>query len=214
MTDAAPAIFVAIEGSAFAAAMRQSPYAYMAANVAHILSLMVFFGAVAVMDLRLAGFFQATWPGSMLRRARLVAILGFARAGGCPARCCSWRKQATSFSIRCSRSRLALIALGLDQHHLVRIFHRPKVRDLQPHTPLPGSARFVGVIVDRDLARGRGLRTADRVFLGISRASPRPADRDPVHAQRRLADADRHALPVLAAGADAAIEREIVADHA
>ena len=55
MTDAAPAIFVAIEGSAFAAAIRQSPYAYMAANVAHILSLMVFFGAVAVMDLRLAG---------------------------------------------------------------------------------------------------------------------------------------------------------------
>jgi hypothetical protein len=77
MTDAAPAIFVAIEGSAFAAAVRQSPYLYMVANVAHILSLMVFFGAVAVMDLRLAGFFQATWPGSMLRRARLVAILGF-----------------------------------------------------------------------------------------------------------------------------------------
>ena len=49
----------------------------MAANVVHILSLMVFFGAVAVMDLRLAGFFPATWPGSMLRRARLVAILGF-----------------------------------------------------------------------------------------------------------------------------------------
>ena len=31
--------------------------------------------------------------------------------------------------------------------------------------------------------------------------------------KRRLADADRHALAVLAAGADAVIEREVVADH-
>ena len=67
MTDAAPAIFIAIEGSSFAAAIRQSPFAYMTANVVHILSLMVFFGAVAVMDLRLAGFFSATWPGAAER---------------------------------------------------------------------------------------------------------------------------------------------------
>src|SRR5688572_6990019 len=77
MTDAAPAVFVAIEGSAFAAMIRQSPYAYMTANVAHILSLMVFFGAVAVMDLRLAGWFAATSPAAILRGARTVAIIGF-----------------------------------------------------------------------------------------------------------------------------------------
>ena len=41
----------------------------------------------------------------------------------------------------------------------------------------------------------------------------RPADRDPLHAQRRLADADRHALAVLAAGADPGVELEVVADH-
>ena len=74
MTDAAPALFVAIEGSAIAAAVRQSPWAYMVANVAHILSLMVFFGAVVVMDLRLAGFFSSTWPGSLLRRARVRGV--------------------------------------------------------------------------------------------------------------------------------------------
>src|SRR5947207_13154756 len=34
-----------------------------------------------------------------------------------------------------------------------------------------------------------------------------------VHPQGRLADADRHALAVLAAGADAGVELEIVADH-
>src|SRR5436190_154539 len=36
---------------------------------------------------------------------------------------------------------------------------------------------------------------------------------DAVHPQGRLADADRHALAVLAAGADTGIEREIIADH-
>src|SRR5689334_17242223 len=36
---------------------------------------------------------------------------------------------------------------------------------------------------------------------------------DAVHPQGRLADADRHALAVLAAGADAGIEFHVVADH-
>ena len=42
--------------------------------------------------------------------------------------------------------------------------------------------------------------------LLASRVSAGPADRDPLHPQRRLADADRHALAVLAAGADAGVE--------
>ena len=41
----------------------------------------------------------------------------------------------------------------------------------------------------------------------------RSSNRNALHPQRRLADADRHALAVLAAGADAGVEREIVADH-
>src|SRR5579883_1089500 len=40
------------------------------------------------------------------------------------------------------------------------------------------------------------------------------ADGEAVHAQRGLTDADRHLLPVLAAGADAVIEPQIIADHA
>src|ERR1044071_1600221 len=52
----------------------------------------------------------------------------------------------------------------------------------------------------------------DRASGGANLA--RPADRNAVHAQRRLADPDRHTLAVLAAGADAGIKREVVADHA
>src|SRR5712692_1404597 len=50
--------------------------------------------------------------------------------------------------------------------------------------------------------------------VGHPSSSPRPADGDAVHAQGGLADADRHALAVLAAGADTRIELEVVPDHA
>lgn len=144
MTDAAPAIFVAIEGSAFAAAVRQSPYAYMAANVVHILSLMVFFGAVAVMDLRLAGFFQATWPGSLLRRARAIAILGF--IGLVASGTMLFVAEASHIVLNgVFQIKLALIGLGLVNVIWFETAIAGQVKDLQPHTPLPGSARFVGV---------------------------------------------------------------------
>src|SRR5882724_3380187 len=45
-------------------------------------------------------------------------------------------------------------------------------------------------------------------------ALPGSSNRDAVHAQGGLADADGHPLAVLAAGADAGIELEVVADHA
>ena len=45
MLDSAPAIFVALEGSAFGQAIRQSHWLYMAANVGHVVSLAVFAGA-------------------------------------------------------------------------------------------------------------------------------------------------------------------------
>jgi len=144
MTEAAPAIFVALEGSAFAAAVRQSPYAYMAANVAHILSLMVFFGAVAVMDLRLVGFFHATSPGSMLRRARLIAILGF--CGLVASGTVLFVAEASHIVLnQVFQIKMLLIALALANITWFEYAVAPRVRDLRPHTPLPARARFIGV---------------------------------------------------------------------
>jgi hypothetical protein len=77
MEHAAPAIFVALEQSGFAAAIRQSRWLYPLANVGHILSLIAFAGAVAVMDLRLLGAFAATAPGRVLSAARRAAIFAF-----------------------------------------------------------------------------------------------------------------------------------------
>ncbi len=144
MTDAAPAVFIAIEGSAFAAAIRQSPVAYMVANVGHILSLMVFFGAVAVMDLRLAGFFQATWPGATLRHARVIAMLGF--VGLVTSGFVLFAAEASHVIVNpIFRIKLLLILLALLNILWFEIFIGPKVRDLQPQTPMPFTAKVAGI---------------------------------------------------------------------
>src|SRR5262249_36508065 len=52
-------------------------------------------------------------------------------------------------------------------------------------------------------------RSSAYSFLSTASA----AHRDAIHAQRWLANADRHALTILATGADSRIEREVVADH-
>ena len=84
MTHEAPAIFVALEQSGFATAIRQSPWLYPAANVGHIVSLVFFVGAVAVMDVRLLGGLAMTAPGPLLSRARgfaVAALVGMAVTG-------------------------------------------------------------------------------------------------------------------------------------
>lgn len=77
MEHAAPTIFVALEQSDFAAAIRQSTWIYPAANVGHIVSLVCFAAAVAVMDLRLLGVFAATAPGPLIAKTRRFVIAAF-----------------------------------------------------------------------------------------------------------------------------------------
>src|SRR5690606_32753296 len=101
-------------------------------------------GAVAVMDLRLAGFFQATWPGSLLRRARLIAILGF--IGLVASGAVLFVAEASHIVLNgVFQIKLALIGLGLANVIWFETAIAGQVKDLQPHTPLPGRARFVGV---------------------------------------------------------------------
>jgi len=72
----APQFLIALEQSALAAGIRQSSWAYPAANVGHILALTLFAGAVATMDARLLGAFAAAPPASVVRPARRAAIVG------------------------------------------------------------------------------------------------------------------------------------------
>src|SRR5258708_13997908 len=82
MTDAAPELFVALEQSSCAAAVRQSLWRYPAANVGHIVALTFFAGAVAVMDVRLLGGLAATSPAFLLARARSFAVAALAGMAG------------------------------------------------------------------------------------------------------------------------------------
>ena len=74
----APQFLIALEQSGLALAIRQSTWAYPAANVGHIVALTLFAGSVAIMDMRLLGAFAAAPPAAVVRPARRMAMLGLA----------------------------------------------------------------------------------------------------------------------------------------
>ena len=136
----------------------------MAANVGHIVALVVFAGAVAVLDLRMAGAFAATSPGDVLSRARRVVDAGFS-CGSSPPAAVLFTAEAShvdhesrvSGQARADRARPLNVAL-------FEIFTAPQVRELPPLAPLPAARQARRDRVDRDLARGRGLRAEHCVF--------------------------------------------------
>ena len=98
MTDAAPAIFLALEQSGFGAAIRQSRWLYPAANRPYRL-VGTFAGAVAVMDIRLLGAGRDQAPTVLAGRSVAIAALaGMAVTGSC----CSRRRPATLCLNPCS----------------------------------------------------------------------------------------------------------------
>lgn len=70
-------LWLLVEQSAPALAMRGSAWLYPLVNVAHILALMVFFAAVAVMDTRLLGGLQQVRVTVILRPCRRIAVGAF-----------------------------------------------------------------------------------------------------------------------------------------
>lgn len=144
MNEAAPQILQALEGSAFAAAIRQSPWAYMTANVGHILSLAIFAGAIAVMDTRMAGALRATAPGEVLRLARRFALLGF--AGLVVTGFVLFAAEASHVALnRVFQIKVALILLALANVIYFEVALAPKVRKIKPLKPLPDQVRYSGI---------------------------------------------------------------------
>jgi predicted membrane channel-forming protein YqfA (hemolysin III family) len=78
MDASAPAVLVALEQSALGAFIRQSSVLYPLANVGHIVGLVLYTAAVAVLDLRLLGAFAATRPADIVPQARRGAMAAFA----------------------------------------------------------------------------------------------------------------------------------------
>jgi hypothetical protein len=145
MNEAAPAIFVALEASAAGAAIRQSPWIYMAANVGHIVALMIFAGAIAIMDLRMAGAFSATSPGYVLTVSRRWAIGGF--LGLVATGAILFTAEASHVILNpVFLFKLGLIALGLLNVLVFEFAVAPRVRKLPPLAALPTGAWISGLV--------------------------------------------------------------------
>jgi Family of unknown function (DUF6644) len=145
MTDAAPAIFVALEQSGFGAAIRQSRWLYPAANIGHIVSLVFFAGAVAVMDIRLLGGLAATKPRRVLARARSVAIA--ALAGMAVTGFMLFSAEASHLVLNpVFQLKAALVAAGLLNVAIYEFWARRAVEDLVPGAAMPPRARFAGLL--------------------------------------------------------------------
>ncbi len=145
MTDAAPAVFVALEQSGFAAAIRQSPWLYPAANVGHIISLTLFAGAVAVMDVRLLGGLAATAPARLLARARafaVIALLGMAITG-----CVLFSAEASHLALNPAfQLKVVVAAAGLINVAIYELWGRRVVECLAPGATMPARAKIAGML--------------------------------------------------------------------
>jgi hypothetical protein len=145
MTDAAPAVFVALEQSGFAAAIRQSLWLYPAANIGHIVSLTFFAGAVAVMDVRLLGGLAATSPACLLARARsfaVAALVGMALTG-----CVLFSAEASHLALNPAfQLKATLVAAGLINVAIYEVWAKRAVERLAPGASMPARAKVAGVL--------------------------------------------------------------------
>ncbi len=145
MHPSAPAILVAIETSEIGAYIRQSTWAYPTANVVHVVAIVLFAGAIAVMDARLMGALTGSDPSRVVRgarRAALIALVGVLASGGV-----LFIAEASHVALNgVFQIKMALIAFGI--LHAVLVGGRA-VRELDrlgPQAPMPSLARIAGGI--------------------------------------------------------------------
>jgi hypothetical protein len=143
MEHHAPALFVALEQSGFAAAIRQSLWIYPAANVGHILALFGFAGAIVVMDLRLIGAFAPTSPGRLIGHARRFALVAFAGLAGTGFLLFSAEASHVVLNL-VFLIKMAFVAAGLLNIALYEFVTKRTVEALAPCQPMPASARMAG----------------------------------------------------------------------
>jgi hypothetical protein len=145
MTGEAPAIFVALEQSGLGAAIRQSVWLFPVANVGHILTLMVFAGALAVMDVRLLGGLAATAPARVLMRARAVVIVALALMA--LTGFILFTAEASHLALNpVFQIKAALIGAGLANLAVFEFGVKRSVTTLAPGVTMPAGAKAAGML--------------------------------------------------------------------
>lgn len=145
MNEAAPALFVALEASGFAAAIRQSIWLYPAANIGHVVALVFFAGAIAVMDVRLLGGLAATAPGPLIARARTVALV--ALAGLAVTGFMLFAAEASHVVMNpVFLTKMALVGTGLVNVAIYEFGAKHAVAGLAPGARMPMRAKIAGAL--------------------------------------------------------------------
>jgi hypothetical protein len=145
MEHDAPALFIALEQSGFAQAIRQSVWLYPAANVGHILCLVLFAGSIAVMDVRLLGGFAATAPARILVRARRFAIAAF--GGMLVTGFILFSAEASHLAMNeVFQLKVALIVAGLANLAIYELWAKRAVMNLPPEAAMPSRAKVAAMV--------------------------------------------------------------------
>jgi hypothetical protein len=145
MNAAAPDFLVALEASEFGTFIRQSIWAYPSANIAHVVAIALFAGAIAVMDVRMMGGMTGSDPARVVRGARRVAIAALIvviLSGAV-----LFTAEASHVALNAVfQIKMVLVAFGL-VHALFLGGRAVRALDgLGPQAPMPGFARFAGAL--------------------------------------------------------------------
>lgn len=144
MDAGAPHWLVALEASGAGAAIRQSVWIYPAANVAHVVSVALFAGAVGVMDLTLLGAIRPSGRGALLRASRRYA--GAFLAAIFVAGLILFVAEASHVALNAVfQLKLLLIGLGLANAFVLAGPTLEAVAALPDDAAVPASARTVAV---------------------------------------------------------------------
>lgn len=140
------AIFVALEGTAFATALRQSTWVYPLVNAGHVLGVALLLGAILPLDLRLLGAWQRFPVKPLLHVLRKTAATGLALAVTCGLLLFVTRASeyvASPFF----RIKMAVVLLGLLNALIAgRVLQRTDVQNLPLDAVLPPSLRIAALI--------------------------------------------------------------------
>ena len=143
MNASAPGFLIALETSQIGALIRQSIWIYPAANVTHVVAIVLFAGAIAVMDVRLMGALAGSDPARVVRGARRAAVIALIAA--LVSGSVLFTAEASHVALNgIFQVKMALVLLGIV--HALFIGNRA-VRVLEalgPQAPSPGFVRFAG----------------------------------------------------------------------
>lgn len=137
---AAPAWAVALETSGFGEAMRSSAVLYPAANVIHVIAVLLLVGPIVALDLRLIGFARGIDAAALDRYLTrfayvalpIVVVTGFAL----------FSADATALAGNVAfRTKLLLVAAGLVNALAFRLIWRRRLASWKAVPPLLGRAQ-------------------------------------------------------------------------